>query len=250
MAERLQKLIARAGLASRRTAEAWILSGRVRVNGRVVTQLGTRADPVRDRIQVDETLLRFPRAQVYLVFNKPRAAVTTAADPRGRRTIYGFLRSLRERIFSVGRLPYEAEGLLLLTNDGEFADALLRAHLPQTFWLKVKGRLGDDEESKLAGAARRAGDSEFSWKLVKPGANPWYEAVVRAPRHDWLRERLFRLGHPVEKLRRVAIGPLTLGDLPSGHSRELTQAERHRLLAEMEQGQRRRSRASALRRSA
>lgn len=230
--ERLQKLIARAGLASRRTAGAFILSGRVRVNGRVVTTPGMRADPVRDRIYVDDTLVRIPRTYVYVMLHKPQATVTTAADPQGRRTVGSLMRALQARVFPVGRLPYDVQGLLLLTNDGDFADMVLRAHLPQTFWLKVKGRLTKEEEAKLVRVAARRGEKAFSWKLVKEGANPWYEAVLSAPRQDWLRDWLGRRGHSVEKLRRVGIGTLQLGGLPVGGYRHLTQAERNDLLAE------------------
>ncbi|MFQ5817317.1 MAG: pseudouridine synthase [Terriglobia bacterium] len=238
MAERLQKLIARAGLVSRRTAESWILSGRVRVNGRVVTTLGSKADPACDRVEVDDTVLRFSRTHAYLMLHKPRGTVTTAADTQGRPTILDLLRRVPQRVFPVGRLPYEAEGLLLLTSDGAFADALLRAHLPQTFWLKVKGHLSQKEQAKLARVARRRGERTFSWKQVKPGPNPWYEAVLRAPRQDWLRAWLFRLGHPVEKLKRVAIGRLALGNLPVASVRALSETERRRLLKETDHSRR------------
>jgi 23S rRNA pseudouridine2605 synthase len=230
--ERLQKLIARAGLASRRTAEAFILSGRVRVNGRVVTTPGMRADPVLDRIHVDDTLVRLPRTYVYVMLHKPRATVTTAADPQGRRTVRSLVRAIQARLFPVGRLPYDVQGLLLLTNDGDFADTVLRAHLPQTFWLKVKCRLTKEEEAKLIRAAARREEKAFSWKLVKEGGNPWYEAVLSTPRQDWLRDWLARREHPVETLRRVGIGTLKLGGLPVGGYRHLTQAERNGLLAE------------------
>ncbi|MGH9788071.1 MAG: pseudouridine synthase, partial [Candidatus Acidiferrales bacterium] len=141
MPERLQKLIARAGIASRRQAELLIQSGAVRVNGEVVKTLGTKADPTRDRIQVGSRLLRFPERPLYLLLHKPRGTVTTATDPQRRRTVFHFLPGIRERVFSVGRLPYEVEGLLILTSDGEFADALLRGRLPQTYQFKVKGAL-------------------------------------------------------------------------------------------------------------
>jgi len=236
MPERLQKLIARAGLASRRTAEKLILSGRVRVNGRVITALGTKADPEVDRIEVDGKPLRFPQTQLYLMLNKPRGYVTTAADPKGRRTIYTLLKAVRQRVVPIGRLPYDAEGLLLLTSDGEFADAILRSRLPQTFWLKVKGTLTEEEQTKLVRAATRHGEITFLWKCVKVGANPWYETRLANPRDDWLRDWLFRLGHPVEKLKRVALGSLSVFDLPLGAFRLLTTVECRRLLQEARLG--------------
>ncbi|MBI4462258.1 MAG: hypothetical protein HY653_05070, partial [Acidobacteria bacterium] len=140
---------------------------------------------------------------------------------------------------------YEAEGLLLLTTDGELADGVLRAHLPQTFRLKVKGRLSEEEKVTLARVAQRRGEQGFSWKLVKGGANPWYEAELRAPQQDWLRAWLFRLRHPVEKLKRVALGRLQLGELPVGMHRSLSEFERQDLVQEVRARTRARSRAAS-----
>jgi pseudouridine synthase len=229
MPERLQKLIARAGIASRRQAELLIQAGEVRVNGEVVKTLGTKADPNRDRIQVGGRLLRFPERPVYLLLNKPRGVVTTASDPEGRRTVFHLLKEVRQRVFSVGRLPYEVEGLLVLTSDGEFADALLRGRLPQTYWFKVKGAL---EPPALARFQRQAGKA----KPVKAGPNPWYEVTLTEPRGDRLRTALFRLGHPVEKLRRVALGSLRDPGLQTGEFRELTEKEVQRLRREARPG--------------
>ena len=235
MPERLQKLIARAGIASRRQAELLIQSGAVRVNGEVVKTLGTKADPARDRIQVGSRLLRFPERPVYLLLHKPRATVTTATDPQRRRTVFHFLPGIRERVFSVGRLPYEVEGLLILTSDGEFADALLRGRLPQTYWFKVKGALEPEVLARLerqAGRARLRQGFGGQAKAVKPGANPWYEVTLTEPRGDRLRTALFRSGHPVEKLRRVALGSLRDTRLRPGEVRELTEKEVQRLRRE------------------
>jgi pseudouridine synthase len=225
MPERLQKLIARAGIASRRQAELLIQAGEVRVNGEVVTTLGAKADPAQDRIQVGGRLLRFPERPVYLLLNKPRGVVSTASDPQGRRTVFHLLKGVRQRVFSVGRLPYEVEGLLILTSDGEFADALLRGRLPQTYWFKVKGALEPAARARLEQHGGKA-------KLVKAGPNPWYEVTLAEPRGDRLRTALFRLGHPVEKLRRVALGSLRDAALKPGEFRELTQKEVQRLRKE------------------
>ena len=225
MPERLQKLIARAGIASRRQAELLIQAGEVRVNGEVVTTLGTKADPAHDRILVGGRLLRFPERPLYLLLHKPRGTVTTATDPQRRRTVFHFLSGIRERVFSVGRLPYEVEGLLVLTSDGEFADALLRGRLPQTYWFKVKGALEPEVLTRLARQSGRA-------KPVKPGANPWYEVTLTEPRGDRLRTALFRSGHPVEKLRRVALGSLRDTRLRTGEFRELSEKEVQRLRRE------------------
>ena len=232
MPERLQKLIAQAGVASRRTAEKLIQAGVVRVNGEVVTTLGTRADPARDRIEVQGRALLFPARDTYLLLNKPRGYVTTAADPEGRRTVFHLLRKVTTRVFAVGRLAYDAEGLLLLTNDGAFADTVLRGRLPQTYWLKVKGKLTPEEIGQVEAKASRRSRRRVGFRLMRPGANPWYEATAKEPREDWLRTLFFRLGHPVEKVRRVAIGSLCDTGLLTGQFRHLTGKEVSRLRRE------------------
>ena len=232
MRERLQKLLARAGIASRRTAENLILAGAVRLNGEVVTRLGTKADPAQDRIEVEGRLLRFPARNVYLLLNKPRGTVCTAADPQGRPTVFHLLKGIRQRVFTVGRLAYDVEGLLLLTSDGAWADALQRGHLQQTYWLKVKGELSAAGSARLEEIAGRRGAGPVRCRLVKKGANPWYEVTLMEPRDDWLRTALFRLGHPVEKVRRVALGSLRVPGLTPGRFRELTDSEVERLRQE------------------
>jgi 23S rRNA pseudouridine2605 synthase len=238
MPERLQKLIARAGLASRRTAESLIQAGAVRVNGRVVTRLGAKADPRYDRIEVEGRLLRFPESDLYLVLNKPRGYVSTAADPKGRPTVLHLLRGLRQprpwrgqRVVPVGRLPYDVEGLLLLTSDGAFADTILRGRLPQTYWFKVKGQLSPEETAQVERVAGRRQPAGFRLRLIKPGANPWYEVTLVEPRDDRLRTALFRSGHPVEKVKRMAVGPLRLSSLAPGNFRELSHEEMEQLAA-------------------
>ncbi len=232
MPERLQKLIARAGIASRRRAEQLILAGAVRVNGQVVTELGTKADPAEDSIQVNGRVLRFPERPLYLLLNKPRGVVTTASDPKGRRTVFNLLRRIPQRVFPVGRLPYDVEGLLLLTSDGEFADGLLRGRLPQTYRFKVKGALSVAELATLERIARRHQRAPARARLVKPGPNPWYEVTLVEPRGDWLRTALFRSSHPVEKVRRTALGSLHDTELGVGEYRELTEREVQRLRRE------------------
>jgi pseudouridine synthase len=231
MPERLQKLLARAGIASRRTAEDLIRAGAVRVNGRVA-RLGEKADPERDRVEVEGRLLRFPQRHVYFLFNKPRNTVCTASDPRSRPTVFHWLKGIRQRVFTVGRLPYEVEGLLLVTSDGAFADRLLRGRLPQTYQVKIKGSLSESEAAALEKAAARRQQEPLGWRKVKPGANPWYEVTEVEPREDWLRTAFFRLGHPVEKAKRVALGSLRDPALAPGRYRELKAAEVERLLNE------------------
>src|SRR5580704_15971069 len=141
--ERLQKLLAHAGIASRRKSEQLILEGRVKVNGAVITELGTKADPERDHIKVDGKHIRGPEKPVYLMMNKPKNFVTTVSDPEGRKTVLDLLRGVKARVYPVGRLDYHSEGLLLLTNDGEMANEILSAatHLPKTYVVKVNGSL-------------------------------------------------------------------------------------------------------------
>lgn len=220
MDERLQKLIARAGIASRRTAEKLILAGEVTVNGKIVTELGSKADPERDTIKVSGRLVRFPEQKTYLLLNKPSGCVATMSDPEGRRTVRDLVRGVPGHVFPVGRLEYHAEGLLLLTSDGELADRLMRgSHLPQTYWLKVKGALSVAELRDLAAK------TGARLRIVKPGPNPWYEASITEARRDALRNGLFRMGHPVERIRRVRLANLELGKLAPGEYRHLTVGE-------------------------
>src|SRR5215468_12496740 len=149
--ERLQKILSQAGIASRRQAEQIMLEGRVTVNGTAVTELGSKADLDRDHIKVDGKLIHAPKRQVYLALNKPNNTVTTVTDPQQRATVMDLLRGVKERVYPVGRLDYHSEGLLLLTNDGELANAILSAstHLPKTYLVKVNGRLTGEQEQEF-----------------------------------------------------------------------------------------------------
>ena len=146
--ERLQKILSRAGVTSRRKAEELIVEGRVTVNGKVVTELGSKADLSRDHIKVDGRLLHAPKHLVYIALNKPKNCVTTVSDPEGRETVMKFMRGVRERVFPVGRLDYQSEGLLLLTNDGEFAHRITAPtnHVPKVYVVKVNGELTEEQE--------------------------------------------------------------------------------------------------------
>ena len=149
--ERLQKILSQAGVASRRQAEKIIVEGRVTVNGAVITELGSKADLERDHIKVDGRLLHAPKRLAYIVLNKPNSTVTTVNDPEGRPTVMELLRGVKERVYPVGRLDYHSEGLLLLTNDGEIANAITSAatHLTKTYVVKVTGRLTHDQEEQF-----------------------------------------------------------------------------------------------------
>ncbi len=225
MLERLQKIISRAGIASRRHAEQLILSGQVSVNGVVVTELGTKADPARDRIEAAGRVARPASIPTYILLHKPPQVVSTLADPEGRRTLRHLLPGVAERVYPVGRLDYAASGLVLLTNDGELAARVLRAapRLAQTYWIKVKGRLSE-EHLRALGSATRArvrplGASRGS------AANPWYEAELSGARRDALGKTLLDLGHRMTKMKRVRLGSLDLERLPEGHYRRLEQSE-------------------------
>jgi len=220
MEERLQKIIARAGLASRRHAEEMITSGLVTVNGHMVTELGTKADETRDHIKVAGKLLRPEVQRVYLILHKPPEVVSTLSDPEGRRSLRDLLQGISERVFPVGRLEYHASGLVFLTNDGDLANRLLKAHhLPQTYHLKLKTPLTQTEIATLA----RATGARISQLRGKD--SPWYEATLSEARRDALRNKLFQTSHPVEKLKRVGIGNLELGSLARGRYRALSPAE-------------------------
>lgn len=228
MLERLQKIIARAGIASRRHAEQLILSGQVKVNGKVVTELGTKADPERDRIEAAGKQVRFPASKIYLLLHKPPRVVSTMADPEGRRTLRHFLHGVPGRVFPVGRLDYAAAGLVLLTSDGELANRVLRAAawLPQTYWVKMKGKLTEDERGGVEQAVRaKVRPLRAPRAVASQTANPWYEVTLSEARRDLLRRRLLLLGHPVEKMKRVKLANLELADLAEGRWRHLEARE-------------------------
>jgi 23S rRNA pseudouridine2605 synthase len=233
--ERLQKILAQAGVASRRAAEELIKAGRVEVNGKVVTEMGTKADRDRDHIRVDGRLLHGAERLRYFVLNKPRGFVTTVKDPEGRPTVMQFFEKMRERLYPVGRLDYLSEGLLLVTNDGELANRLTRASLgvEKTYLVKVAGVPTEEELERLrAGVAidkgkpgeGRVRTSPARIRQVRHGDNPWYEVVLVEGRNRELRKMFEEIGHFVEKIRRVGYGPLVLDQEP-GNFRELDEQE-------------------------
>jgi 23S rRNA pseudouridine2605 synthase len=243
-AERLQKIIAAAGLASRRKAEALITAGQVTVNGQVVTELGAKADPEHDHIRVAGKLLRGPERKIYLLLNKPKGYVSTASDPQGRPTVLDLVRAAGTRLYPVGRLDFNSEGLLLITNDGDLAQRLMHAssHVPKAYLVKVSGKPGEEALNKLrAGVtlpAGRQGERRMSAvktapariRLFKDADNPWYEVTLIEGRNRQLHRMFEQVGHHVEKIKRVRYGPLEL-DVPPGASRPLTPREVARLMA-------------------
>lgn len=238
--ERLQKILSQAGIASRRQAEQMIQEGRVTVNGAVITELGSKADLERDHIKVDGRLLRAPKRLIYIVLNKPNNTVTTVSDPEGRATVMELLRGVRERVYPVGRLDYHSEGLLLLTNDGEVANAVMSAatHLPKTYVVKVKGSLTEEQEEQFRRGVPLSGRRTMpaGLKLIREADNPWYEVRLTEGRNQQIRLMFKHFGHLVEKLKRVRIGPLELGPLKPGEFRYLTEDEVRKLKRALERG--------------
>lgn len=225
MRERLQKIIARAGVASRRHAEELISSGQVAVNGQIVTELGTKADAERDHIRVAGKLLHASKTKVYIALNKPDGVVSTLQDPEGRRTITGFLRGLPGRVYPIGRLEYHASGLILLTNDGELTNRMMRAHeLRQEYVCKIEGALS---EAEIRDAERRR------VKLERAKGMPagWWHVKTSGASKDGFRQALIAGEHHVDKLRRVGIGNIELGALPPGQYRHVSREE----IAELEE---------------
>jgi 23S rRNA pseudouridine2605 synthase len=238
--ERLQKILAQAGVASRRQSEQIIVEGRVTVNGKVVDELGSKADLERDHIKVDGRLLRPPKHQVYIALNKPDSTVTTASDPEGRTTVMELLKGVKERVYPVGRLDYHSEGLLLLTNDGEIANAITSAatHLDKTYVVKVTGTLTPDQEEQFRRGLPISGRRTMpaGLRLIKTGVNPWYEVKLVEGRNQQIRLMFKHLGLLVEKLRRVRIGPIELGPIKPGQFRYLADEEVQKLKRAVQRG--------------
>src|SRR3954451_15731268 len=236
-AERLQKIIAAAGIASRRKAEELIASGHAQVNGTTVTELGSKADPEVDHIRVNGKLLKGEQRHTYILLNKPKGYVTTVNDPEKRPTVMDLIRGVKGRVYPVGRLDYASEGLLLLTNDGELANQLMKAssHVAKTYVVKVAGSPSEEAIAKLrAGVSietdnhRRVKTGPAIVRVVKVATNPWYEVTLIEGRNRQIRRMFEAVGHHVEKIKRVRYGPLTL-DVPPGEFRSLTLKEVQRL---------------------
>jgi len=236
--ERLQKIIAAAGVASRRKAEELITSGHVQVNGTTITELGSKADAETDHIRVNGKLLqREQQRHVYLLLNKPKGYVTTMNDPEKRPTVMDLVRGVKGRVYPVGRLDYASEGLLLLTNDGGLANLLMKAasHVPKTYVVKVAGTPTEEAIAKLRGGisiatddGKRVRTGPAAVRIVKQAANPWYEITLIEGRNRQIRRMFEAVGHHVEKIKRVRYGPLAL-DVPPGEYRSLTLKEVQRL---------------------
>ncbi len=204
------------------------------VNGRVVREMGTKVDPDQDHVKVDGRHLKAAQPFVYLILNKPRNVMSTLEDPGGRPTIKDFLHGVRIRVFPVGRLDFDSEGLMLLTNHGALAQALFhpRYEVPKTYLTKVKGILTDEEidqlEKGLSLEDGMTGPAKVK-KIRKAEQNSWVEVTIHEGRKHQVKRMLDAVGHPVLKLQRVRLGPLQLGDLSPGEYRFLTDREANAL---------------------
>jgi len=234
MAERLQVVLARAGVASRRQAERLICDGRVTVNGQVVRKPGTQVVWGQDAIRVRNRLISRLEPKVTIVLNKPKRVMTTSHDPRGRRTTAELVKKVKARIFPVGRLDYDTEGLLILTNNGELAQHLEhpRYGIPKTYQAKVKGMPAADALQRLRSGitldGRRTRPARVK-KIGTTGKNTWLEITIKEGRNRQIRRMCWAVGHPVLKLKRICFGPIRLGNLKPGFYRDLTPAEAKKL---------------------
>jgi len=240
MEQRLQKLIATAGIASRRHAEELISSGKVTINGKVVTELGTKADPDKDHIKVNGKLINpqlKAHEKLYVLLNKPRGYLTSVSDPEGRPLVVELLPSSLGRLHPVGRLDFNTEGLLLLTNDGEFTNFITAARnqVEKVYEAKVKGVPTDTAVQRLRrGITLEDGTRTAPAKITKldeTDTNAWYEVRLHQGRNQQIRKMFELIGHSVLKLRRVQIGKLKDERLKPGHWRFLSTAEARRLMS-------------------
>jgi len=230
--DRIQKILSQAGIASRRASEKLMVEGRVTVNGTTVTELGAKADPSRDDIRVDGRRIKTNERRRYLLLNKPRGYMTTRSDPEKRPTVIDLLGGVREYVYPVGRLDFESEGLLILTNDGDLAAMLThpRHGVPRVYEARVLGVPDAHDLSRLSRGIPIDGrrTSPATVRLLgqsRDGNGPTLELTIREGRNRQVRKMCEAIGHPVDSLRRVAIGPIRDRRLKIGYWRDLTERE-------------------------
>jgi pseudouridine synthase len=227
--ERLQKILAHAGIASRRKAEEMIEKGRVSVNGHIIAELGSKADPDIDVIKVDGKKIHISSRKIYILLNKPKNVMSTSSDPEGRPTVLEYVKArVKERVYPVGRLDFGSEGLIILTNDGEFTKSMTQAGVvAKVYHVKVAGQPAERDIVRLRRGIfydnERLAPCEID--VLKPGDNPWLTVTLHQGRNQQIRKMFQSIGHPVEKLRRVRIGFLEDAKLHSGDWRYLTDEE-------------------------
>ena len=227
---RLQKFLADTGIASRRKAEEYILQGKVKVNGQVVTNLGTKINPDKDVILYNEKKVEIKEKKVYLLLNKPENYVTTVNDQFNRPTVIDLLHSVKERVYPVGRLDYNTSGLLLLTNDGELTYKIThpKHHVDKVYLATVKGIPGEASLNKLRRGVviDNYKTAPAKVKMISTSLNnATLQITIHEGRNRQVRKMCEAIGHPVISLKRIAIGEILLGDLPVGKFRSLTQKE-------------------------
>jgi 23S rRNA pseudouridine2605 synthase len=233
--DRLQKILSRAGVASRRASEQLMLDGRVSVNGEVTRTLGAKADPAHDDIRVDGRHIKVVSRFRYLLLNKPRGFVSTRSDPQGRPTVIDLLRGVNEYVFPVGRLDFESEGLILLTNDGDLAARLThpRHELARVYRVEVAGMPDDHDLDRLSRGividGRRTQPASVKLQSAR-GSHGTLTITIREGRNRQVRKMCEAIGHPVTALKRIAIGPIADAKLKPGHWRELTKDEVRKLM--------------------
>lgn len=229
MQQRIQKILALMGIASRRKAEELIIAGRVTVNGKTAI-IGMKADPQKDYIKLDGKLLTTQEPKVYLIFNKPKGVITSLSDPEGRPVIANFIKDIKWKVFPVGRLDYDSEGLILLTNDGSLANAIMHPSrkIPKVYLAKVKGVVEEEGIKKLIRGIKLDDKMTLPAKVRRVrnlDNNSWIEITIFEGRKRQVRRMFEAIGHPVLKLKRIAINGLSIGDLKTGDFRYLSKEE-------------------------
>ena len=240
MRERLQKILAAAGITSRRKAEQLILDGHVTVNGQNVSQLGTKADPHQDHIKVDGSLIHPEPLEYYLV-NKPSGVLSSVSDPLKRPLVTRLVKS-RCRLYPAGRLDFQSEGLMILTNDGALTGRITRSGaMEKRYRVKVRGQPSDEKLSRIRNGVTIDGKAFSQCKItvLKKARNCWYEVLLCQGKNRQIRRMFEYIGHPVMRIRRIAIGPLELGDLPPGGSRKMLSKEVKALMEDKKRGKKR-----------
>ncbi len=237
MQKRLQKILSEMGVASRRKAENLILEGRVTVNGQIAT-LGMKVNPLKDHIKVDGRLLTSIEPKIYLIFNKPKNVLTSLYDPKGRPTVKDFLKGIKYRVFPVGRLDFDSEGLIFLTNDGDLAQAILHPskNIPKTYLVKVKGIIEEQTVKKLESGIKLEEGITAPAKVKMARVtdnNSWIEITIYEGKKRQIRRMLEKVGHRVLKLKRIRVNGINLGNLKTGSFRYLTPKEVEKIRREI-----------------
>jgi 23S rRNA pseudouridine2605 synthase len=228
---RLNKALSEAGITSRRKADRMIEQGLVQVNGKKVYEFGVKINPAKDRVVVDGHPVSFANHKVYVMFHKPRNVMTTLSDPEGRPTVIDYFKKYPQRIFPIGRLDWESEGLLLLTNDGDYANSVMhpKREVTKSYLVKVNGQPEKKDIDKLLhGVSIVSGRAKARHieKIKRPDSSDkydWYKVVISEGKNRQIREMFAKVGFDVLKLQRVAIGRLKIGSLPRGEWTELSQ---------------------------